>query len=208
MVYPPPPMVNNAGAAVDRSNVTSVSLLERAVGRDETAWARLATLYSPLVAHWCKSGGVPPADVDDVTQEVLVAVSLGLPRFRRERDGGFRAWVRGIARHKILDRLRQARRGEPEGGTDAHRRVLELPDAADGPGDDEAGEEAWLYRRALDLVRTEFADKTWQAFWRVAVDDRPTDAVAVELGMSAVAVRIAKSRVLARLREEVGDLIG
>lgn len=193
---------------MDRPTATSVSLLERAAGRDEAAWARLAALYRPLLAHWCKTGGVPAADVDDVTQEVLVAVSLGLPRFRRDRDGGFRAWVRGIARHKILDRLRRGRGPAAEGGTDAHRRVQELADPADAPGDDDAGEEAWLYRRALDLVRGEFTEKTWRAFWRVAVDDRPTDAVAAELGMTPVAVRIAKSRVLARLREEAGDLIG
>ena len=193
---------------MDRPNATSLSLLQRAAGRDEAAWSRLAGLYRPVVAHWCRAGGTPPADIDDVAQEVLLAVALGLPRFRRERDGGFRAWVRGIARHKILDRARRARGPAAEGGSDAHHRVQELPDPAGGPGDDEAGEEAWLYRRALELVRAEFAEKTWRAFWRVAVDDRPTDAVAAELGMTAVAVRIAKSRVLARLREEAGDLIG
>lgn len=189
-----------------RPDVTSQSLLDRAAGRDDAAWGRLAALYRPLVAHWCRAAGVPPADVDDVSQEVLLAVANGLADFRRERAGSFRAWVKGITRHKALDRHRKAGPAG-EGGTDAHERMQGVADP--GPeSDDDAAEGAWLYRRALDLVKAEFADKTWQAFWRVAVDDRPTDAVAAELGMTAVAVRIAKSRVLARLREEVGDLLG
>jgi RNA polymerase sigma-70 factor (ECF subfamily) len=65
-----------------------------------------------------------------------------------------------------------------------------------------------LYHRLLGLLKAGFEDRTWQAFWRVAVDGRPAADVADELGMSAVAVRKAKSRVLHRLREEAGDLLG
>lgn len=201
------PPAGNDGLAMDRPDATSLTLLARAAGRDEAAWGRLAALYRPLIAHWCRAGGVPAADVDDVAQEVLLAVATGLTGFRRDRDGGFRAWVRGIARHKAVDRQRRGRGPAAAGGTDAYQRFQDVPGPADEIGPDDAAEEAWLYRRALDLVKAEFADKTWQAFWRTAVDDRPTDAVAAELGMTPVAVRIAKSRVLARLREEVGDLL-
>jgi RNA polymerase sigma-70 factor (ECF subfamily) len=64
-----------------------------------------------------------------------------------------------------------------------------------------------LYRRALDLIRGEFEERTWQAFWLTAVEGWDTSAVAAELEMSPVAVRIAKSRVLARLRAEADHLI-
>ena len=73
--------------------------------------------------------------------------------------------------------------------------------------EEDAAEVKGLYQRALDLIKGEFEERTWRAFWRVTVDDQPTDLVAAELGMAAVAVRIAKSRVLGRLREEVGDLV-
>jgi RNA polymerase sigma-70 factor (ECF subfamily) len=44
-------------------------------------------------------------------------------------------------------------------------------------------------------------------FWLTAVEDRgPTD-VAARFGVTPVAVRKAKSRVLRRLREEIGDLL-
>jgi RNA polymerase sigma-70 factor (ECF subfamily) len=58
----------------------------------------------------------------------------------------------------------------------------------------------------LHLLREEFEPQTWQAFWRTAVDGQPATAVAVELGMSAAAIRKAKSRILHRLRLELGDL--
>jgi RNA polymerase sigma-70 factor (ECF subfamily) len=68
--------------------------------------------------------------------------------------------------------------------------------------------ERTLFRRGLELIRREFEVRTWQAFWRTAVDGRATADVAAELGMSPGAVRVAKSRVLQRLRSELGDIAG
>ena len=62
--------------------------------------------------------------------------------------------------------------------------------------------------RTIPLIRSEFEEQTWRAFWLSAVEGRDSPSVAAELGMSPVAVRIAKSRVLARLREEADGLIG
>ena len=59
----------------------------------------------------------------------------------------------------------------------------------------------------MSLVRDQFEERTWRAFWRVAVEDRSPSEVAEELGITANAVRQAKSRVLRRLREEMGELI-
>ena len=56
--------------------------------------------------------------------------------------------------------------------------------------------------RAL-IVREEFANSTWQAFWQTAVEGRETKDVAAALGLSAGAVYIARSRVIARLRERI-----
>jgi len=59
----------------------------------------------------------------------------------------------------------------------------------------------------LELVRGEFEERTWQAFWRAAVQGQAPADIATDLGMSPAAVRKVKSRVLRRLREELGDLI-
>jgi RNA polymerase sigma-70 factor (ECF subfamily) len=71
---------------------------------------------------------------------------------------------------------------------------------------DTGPEERALFHRALQMVRGEFEERTWQAFWQTVIDGRAPKDVAADLGMSPGAVRVAKSRVLHRLREELGDL--
>ena len=61
-----------------------------------------------------------------------------------------------------------------------------------------------------DFVRraiSEFEPRTWHAFWRVAVLGHPVDLIASDMGVTPAAVRKAKSRILHRLKEEIGDLI-
>ena len=70
------------------------------------------------------------------------------------------------------------------------------------------GGEAGLFARALDLIRGEFEERTWAAFRLTAVEGRAARDVAADLAMTPGAVRVAKSRVLRRLREELGDLMG
>jgi RNA polymerase sigma-70 factor (ECF subfamily) len=59
----------------------------------------------------------------------------------------------------------------------------------------------------LDLVEEEFEPMTLQAFRRLALDGAAGAEVAGELGMSVAAVYGAKSRVLARIRQEAEGLI-
>jgi RNA polymerase sigma-70 factor (ECF subfamily) len=145
-------------------------------------------------------------DADDVLQEVFGAVAWSVAGFQAERAGTtFRAWLRGITRNKLLEHLRRrGRHPEAQGGTDAHRQLAALPDAAE---DDPPEEVSDLYHRALELVRGEFENRTWEAFWRATVDGHPVDLIAADLGVSTAAVRKSKSRVLRRLKEEVGDLL-
>lgn len=187
--------------------LTSLTLLERVRGRDEDAWRRLVSLYGPLVLRWCSRSGVTGLDADDVQQEVFQAIATGLESFRRDREGdSFRGWLRGITRNKVHDHFRRrAKHPEAQGGADAH---LQLGQVADQEWpEDEAADLSDLYQRALELVRSDFEPRTWEAFWRAAVEGQRPDLIAAELGVSSAAVRKAKSRVLRRLREELGELL-
>jgi RNA polymerase sigma-70 factor (ECF subfamily) len=186
---------------------TSLSLLERVRDRDADAWRGLVQLYAPLVVRWCSYRGVLGQDADDIQQEVFQAVAVSMEAFRRERSGDtFRGWLRGITRHKLLDYFRRrAQQPEAQGGTDAYRQFQQLADQ-ELPPDSEADLSS-LYHRALNLVRSEFEEKTWQAFWRAAVDNQSPAVIAADLGVTPAAVRKAKSRVLLHLRQEIGDLI-
>lgn len=185
--------------------VTSLTLLQKAKANDQDAWRRLLHLYRPLVVYWIGHGGLRADDADDVAQDVFHAASVGLATFRRDRPGDtFRGWLRGITRNMVLMHFRKnGRNPSAAGGTDANLLIREIPSP---PIEDPPEELGNLYRRALELVRGEFEDRTWQAFWLTVVEGRSPMVVAPELGVSPAAVRQSKSRVLRRLKEEVGDL--
>jgi RNA polymerase sigma-70 factor (ECF subfamily) len=205
------PTSHGPGAGASCPASTSSSLLERVRARDAAAWERLVDLYTPLVYRWCRQAGLSPDDAADVVQEVLVSVARSIDDFRGAGpSGSFRAWLRGITRHRLLDLFRR-RHGSPQarGGTEAQLEFLQVAEpmevsATGAPG----AEEDALWRRVLELVRAEFEDRTWQAFWRVVVDARTPAETASELGMTLAAVYKAKSRVLRRVRDQLGELEG
>lgn len=189
---------------------TSRSLITGVRGDNPAAWNRLISLYAPLVAYWCRQGAVAEHDIADVLQDVFRSVAAHIGRFRDDApDCTFRGWLRIITRRKIIDHFRN-RAVEPQatGGTEANTRFAQLP-APEFRDDDSISEpaaERALLRRAVDLIRSEFEDRTWQAFWRTTIDGQPATDIATELSMTPGAVRVAKCRVLRRLREELGEL--
>jgi RNA polymerase sigma-70 factor (ECF subfamily) len=189
---------------------TPLSLLERLRADDAAAWRRLVDLYRPLVLFWCARGGVSTEDAEDVAQGVFAAAATGLGSFRRDRAGDtFRGWLRAVTRNQILLHFRRSRgHVQAAGGSDAWRSlqdVAERPDVEDDGGEEtEVGQ---VYRRAVEQVRSEFEDRTWQAFWLVAIEGRAPADLIETLDMSPAAIRQAKSRVLRRLKHEMGELL-
>jgi RNA polymerase sigma-70 factor (ECF subfamily) len=197
------------------SRSTSHSLLAGIRGGDDQAWRRLVELYSPFVLHWCRRDGVREEDLADVYQEVFQAVASKIELFRKERPGHtFRGWLRTITRHKSYDLYRRSGQ-EPRGagGSELQRRIQDLPAVSEPTPEPEEvlgpdrEQERRLFWDSLEQIRSCFKESTWRAFWRTAVDGQPPHEVAEELGMSAGAVRVAKSRVLHRLRQDLGDLV-
>ncbi len=195
----------------DRSSTsTHRSLLQRARGRDPDAWERMVALYGPLVLGWCRAWGLRDDDADDVFQEVFQSVAVHLAGFQRDRTGDtFRGWLRTITRNKVNDLFRR-REKEPDGvgGSEARNQLAEI---AEPPPEEPASApdpaETELLHRALAMIRAEFEPRTWEAFWQTVVEGRAAADVAADLGMSPGAVRVAKSRVLHRLRTDLGDLL-
>jgi RNA polymerase sigma-70 factor, ECF subfamily len=190
------------------SRRTSASLLQRARERNPEAWQRLVTLYDALVRYWCRRAGVATQDIDDVVQEVFVAAFASLDTLRHGGPGeSFRGWLHGVTRHRVLDYFRRLRRHIPAtGGSDAHDLMLNQPDLQAAPDEEENRLEGELYRRALEFIRGEFEPRTWELFCRSVIDGVSTGAIAAERGVSAAAVRQARSRILRRIREELAGL--
>lgn len=189
---------------------TSSSLLTQARAREPAAWQRLVDLYTSSLYRWCRQSDLAEEDAADIAQEVFALVASHLDDFRGEQpQGSFRAWLRAITRTRIADHFRR-KRNQPVGEQGAGPLDwVECPAPSTLPVDDgspETGNALW--RRGLELVRAEFEERTWQAFWCVVVDARSPADVAQGLGMTVPAVYQAKYRVLQRLRRQFNDLEG
>ena len=189
---------------------TSHSLIRRAQAADSVAWEKLTRMYSPVVYGWARQAGLQPDDASDVMQNVFHALTSRLHQFQRRGAGdSFRGWLYIITKNKVRDHFRAKRdKAQALGGTDAQQMWQRLPDAPpDLDSADGSAEMNGVRRRALELASGDFESRTWQAFWRTAVEgDTPQD-VAADLGLSVWAVYKARSRVLTKLRSEFEDLL-
>jgi RNA polymerase sigma-70 factor, ECF subfamily len=191
-------------------NPTSVSLLDRLkmARPDASDWSRLQSIYQPLIQRWLSRVPGLGDEAADLTQEVLIVVFREVPRFDRQREGSFRAWLRRVTVNRVRN-YRRKRHRRPAVGLDPAEGFLErLSD----PNDDLAREwdrdhDKHVVDKLLAVVRTDFTAASWKAFQRFGVDGFPAKIVAEELGLSENSVILAKSRVLKRLREEAGDLL-
>jgi RNA polymerase sigma-70 factor (ECF subfamily) len=196
------------GEGPGTSSLTSLSLLERVKIRDRGAWQRLVDVYAPLIYRWCRRTGVEADEAPDLLQEVFLAVATHSEDFRRDRPGdSFRGCLWTITRNKIHDHVRrQKHQPKARGGSSADERLCRIPDRLPSvPDADPHSDEAAPAQRVVELIRPEVEDRTWRAFWRLAVDGQPGPDVAAELGMSLRAVYQAKCRVLQRLRQELDE---
>ena len=60
-----------------------------------------------------------------------------------------------------------------------------------------------LFAWAAEQVRGRFQDATWRAFWLTAVEGLSGKEAARRLGLTVAAVYLAKSRVMAQLKEQI-----
>jgi RNA polymerase sigma-70 factor (ECF subfamily) len=182
---------------------TSATLLDqlRQVNQPQ-AWARFVQLYSPLLLHWAGRQGFRGADAEDLVQEVLLKLVRELPKYERREGHPFRGWLFRVTVNQCRD-FRRRRANRPLPGDEGLSGVC----ASCAPELGEAEYRCLLVRRGLELIRPEVADTTWAAFTRLALEGRPAAEVAAELHLSVNAVRLARYRVLARLRQELDGLL-
>jgi len=189
---------------------TSLSLLDRLrSGTDETAWKRFVDLYTPLIRGWLRRHRICEPDADDLAQDVMTVVIRDLGSFEHnQRTGAFRTWLRTVTAHR-LQALWRSRQGRPlvTGDRNFEQTLEQLADPASSLSRlwDQQHDQH-VARRLMELVRPQFQDRTWQAFRLVVLDGLKAAEVAQELGITVNAVLVAKSHVLARLRQEMRGL--
>jgi RNA polymerase sigma factor (sigma-70 family) len=189
---------------------TRASLLLRLRdAQDHQAWVEFVALYEPVAYRLLRRRGLQDADARDVMQELFMAVSRSIDRWDPAKErGSFRGWLRRVARNLVINWLKKSERRVLATGDSDVQAMLDMLPADSGPETVEFDHELRraLFQRAAQQVRAEVRPATWQAFWETAVvGTSPADA-ARKLGMEVGAIRVAKCRVLARLRAAVNEL--
>ena len=188
---------------------TRQSLLLRAQTGETNAWKDLTALYRPLILGWLNRQGVPARDLEDLSQEVLLSVVKHLPGFQHSgHPGAFRSWLRTIVCRRTADYWRALDEVTPAGGSGATAALQQIADPESELNrhwDEE--HDRYVVHCLLDLVEEEFEPITLKAFRRLALDGVSGAEAAQELGLSVAATYVAKSRVLARIRQEAEGLI-
>ncbi|MFO7904938.1 MAG: RNA polymerase sigma factor [Planctomycetota bacterium] len=194
---------------MENSQDTRHTLLARIRDRDDRdAWRQFIEIYTPLVYGLLRRRGLQSADATDVTQDVFRSVMNSIGDFRgNERPGAFRSWLTKVTRSRLLDFVEKRSRQEQAAGDTQVLSLLHQQPAQDTDEEMLEREYKWrIFELASGRIRGKFQESTWEAFWQTNVLGRSTQDVANALGMSAGAVYIARSRVLARLKEQIAQL--
>jgi RNA polymerase sigma-70 factor (ECF subfamily) len=178
---------------------------------DERAWGEFVAIYEPAIYGFARKKGLQDADARDLCQEVLRSVARAIDRWEPDPcRGPFRAWLFRIARNALINLAASQKRHPKGSGESDIQDLLEQQPAGDS-ADSALFDEEYkrrVFHWAAETIRGEFAGTTWSAFWQTAVEEGAVRDVASELGISTGAVYIARSRVIARLRERIEEFEG
>lgn len=186
------------------SPTTRLSLLVRLRDvEDDKAWADFVRLYAPLVYRLARKYGLQDADAADLSQDVLRSMVQALPRLDYDpARGTFRGFLFTAARNQLRKFL-LSRKRDPS----INELLCDIP-APEEVAAWEREYQAHVFSLASERIRDGFRTSTWQAFWLTTVQGEDIEQVGRTLGMSVGAVYIARTRVLARIREAVRELEG
>ncbi len=195
---PDPAPVDEGGPDPEALPAPSVldGLVAGSIAGDQRARDRLMAEIHPLVLRYCRARlgrqETVIGSAEDVSQEVCLAVVRALPTYRM-KGLSFRAFVYGIAAHKVTDAFRAISRNRSEP-------MAELPDTAivhDGP--------------EQRVLAGELAQRLGHLLYRLTPRQREVLVLRIAVGLSAEetaqavgstpgAVRVTQHRALNRLR--------
>ncbi|MCW5715341.1 MAG: sigma-70 family RNA polymerase sigma factor [Bauldia sp.] len=167
-----------------------------AQGGDQAAYRRVLHESIPLIRHAARRAGVPPSGVDDVVQEVLLAIHRMLATFDPSRP--YEAWLSAIARRRAIDFLRSS-------GRRASREVHE-PVAYENHADDidvAAGEERRRENIRLGEAVATLPEGQREAVQVLGYGERSLEEGAALTGRSKTALKVNLHRAIRNLRSRL-----
>jgi RNA polymerase sigma-70 factor, ECF subfamily len=161
-------------------------LIRAAAEGDRAAFGELYVRYARMV-HGILLVRVPPADAEDLVQEVFLSALRQLRALRTA--AAFRGWLGAIARHRAIDYFRGRKTGEPLEEAAAH--------SVDGIAQPEAA-------RALELMRG-LPEAYRETLMLRLVEGLTGPEIARQTGLTPESVRVNLCRGMKMLRQLLGD---
>lgn len=169
--------------------------------QDAAAWLQFSSRYAEVLVRFCRRRGLQQADAEDISQQVLFAVSRQIPGFQHRSDRGlFRSWLATIAIRAIWKQKRQLSR--KSGTSLLNCENLAEPTCRSWLADFNAA----VLETGMERICPEFSPEEWTTFQRVWLANEPCLTVAAEIGKPASWVYRTKYRILDRLKREIGIL--
>ncbi len=181
--------LNRSAASADRPEDDEADLARRAAAGDRRAFAALYERHLDAVYRYAFYRLRTDAEAGDVTSEVFHRALVAMPRYEPRRP--FLAFLYGIARHVVTDRLREAR---PEASFEDA-----IAHASEAPGPEETAsrlDDARRLRAAIGRLTPLQQEVVILRF----LEDRSTKEVASLIGKPESTIRGIQMRALAALR--------
>lgn len=195
------------------SFTTHASMIVRLNNPESKAWKSFFDFYAQLIRLHGKDCGVKEENLDDLIQDVMIAVSRKTPSFNYDRDKGrFRDYLKKIIRAKAVDTLRGYYRRESC--------LLHLPDTTKVdmvldealPPDqalDRDFSHEWkndFMKQCLQTLKTSVNPKHYQIFFMLEFRKLPVARVAAFSGLSYVTIYSIRARLESKLAQIARNL--
>ena len=193
------------------SSQTSPTLLGRLRQQpsDEAAWEQFVERYGRLILGWCRQARLQDADIEDISQIVLVQLADKMRTFAYDPSKSFRGWLRTLTRHAWSDFVAARRRtGRGTGDSAVEEHLHTLPARDDLVAHLEEQFDREVLEEASVRIRLRVEPSSWQAFQMTAEQGLTAAEAAARLGKQVAAVAKARRRVQKMLQQEVRKLEG
>jgi RNA polymerase sigma-70 factor, ECF subfamily len=186
--------LNEMAARGDKPEHEEAELARLAAGGDRRAFAALYDRHLDAIYRYAFYRLRTDPEAEDVTSEVFHRALVAMPKYEPRRP--FLAFLYGIARHVVADRLRSPR------PTASFTEAIAHPSEATGPEDtavrlDDA--------RALRAAIARLTPLQQEIVILRSIDERSTKEIAAMTGKPESTIRGIHMRALAALRELLRD---
>lgn len=213
----------------DSGPLTSPTLLGRMkCWEDTAAWKVFVDRYQQMLENWSRRRLPNPADVDEVSQQVIWEVARRFSAFQYDPRQSFRGWLRTLHQSRLLDFLKlekrrisrevhvakvrapqmnSARTSLEQGSSSLESPSLESRASELRPPETRTDGFVDKLRQASEIRRTiqsKVSERTWTVFSEIAIDGQSIADTARRHDMKYTSAFAAYSRVCRMLRREAG----